>query len=131
MIKNIQSLFSFKGRIRRLNYVITLLIHVFIIYVLSLITIGLLGAIGSGLIILPILLIIIISYFWILFAQGAKRCHDLGKSGWFKLIPFFVFWMIFKTGMSGGNKCGNKYDYDAKLESRNNMDDILDSNESL
>lgn len=31
---------------------------------------------------------------WFLFAQGAKRCHDLGRSGWFQFIPLYVFWML-------------------------------------
>ena len=43
---------------------------------------------------------------WILYAQGAKRCHDRGNSGWFQIIPFYVFWMIFAEGESNTNQYG-------------------------
>jgi uncharacterized membrane protein YhaH (DUF805 family) len=44
--------------------------------------------------------------FWFFYAQGAKRCHDLGKSGWFQLIPFYAFWMIFVEGHDQVNRYG-------------------------
>ena len=54
---------------------------------------------------------------WIMLAQGAKRCHDVGNSGWFQLIPFYVFWMLFEDSKYGENKYGlnpkgiGNYDY--------------------
>ena len=35
-----------------------------------------------------------------------KRCHDLGNSGWFQLIPLYGFWMIFQDGIKGNNEYG-------------------------
>lgn len=43
---------------------------------------------------------------WFLFAQGAKRCHDLGRSGWFQFIPLYVFWMLFQDGKPLANRYG-------------------------
>ena len=53
-----------------------------------------------------ILLFLYIPIFWIMLAQGAKRCHDRGNSGWFQLIPFYAFWMLFADSDFGNNKYG-------------------------
>ena len=52
-----------------------------------------------GLVYIPLL--------WFLYAQGAKRCHDLGNSGWWQIIPFYIFWLLFQDGQTGVNKYGN------------------------
>jgi len=39
-------------------------------------------------------------------AQAAKRCHDRNNSGWWKLIPFYGFWMLFADGDIGDNDYG-------------------------
>lgn len=44
--------------------------------------------------------------FVFILTEGAKRCHDMGRSGWFQLIPFFSLWMLFKKGEEGPNKYG-------------------------
>ena len=94
--------FSFNGRIRRLEYAIS-----FIMYLVMYTSI-----IGS--VIQPdaednnpiVFLIIAIPILWFLWAQGAKRCHDLGNSGWYQLIPFYVFWMLFQDGQADENEYG-------------------------
>jgi len=45
---------------------------------------------------------------WFLFAQGAKRCHDRGKVGWYQLIPGYFLWMMFAEGENAPNKYGSK-----------------------
>jgi uncharacterized membrane protein YhaH (DUF805 family) len=99
--------FSFEGRIRRLEYGLSALFGTILFYVLAGI-IGL-GAVAAGAsedtIIIP-MLIIYIPFLWFMWAQGAKRCHDLGNSGWFQLIPFYSLWMLFKDGEYGENNYG-------------------------
>ena len=88
--------FSFNGRIRRTEYGIS-----FIIYIFTYISIGTIAITYN------ILLIAFIPLLWFLWAQGAKRCHDRGNSGWYQLIPFYVFWMLFAEGDNTKNQYGN------------------------
>jgi serine/threonine protein kinase len=78
--------FKFNGRIRRTEYGLSVIISLF----LNLVTMGI-----ATLVTLPFL-----------FAQGCKRCHDINKSGWFQLIPFFGFWMLFVEGDKKSNQYG-------------------------
>jgi len=90
--------FSFNGRIRRSEYIISLGVVIIINTVLnSLVEVGQIPLIGLA----------YIPNLWFLFAQGSKRCHDEGKSGWYQLIPFYVFSLIFTEGGTGRNKYGN------------------------
>ncbi len=45
-------------------------------------------------------------YIYIIIVAGIKRCHDLGHSGWWMLIPFYFLWMFFKRGSDGTNRYG-------------------------
>ena len=91
--------FSFDGRIRRLEYGLSYLIYIIVILLLNLTMRSVkIESVFSLLIIIPLL--------WLLLAQGAKRCHDIGNSGWYQLIPLYVFWMLFTDGESGNNKYG-------------------------
>ena len=51
-------------------------------------------------------LITYILIFWVAFANGAQRCHDLGHSGWWQLIPFYNLWMAFQNSEPGDNEYG-------------------------
>jgi len=85
--------FSFNGRIRRIEYGLSLIIYFVIAPI-----IGTIADSGSH---KNFLSILFIPMLWFLLAQGSKRCHDIGNTGWFQIIPFYVFWMIFAKGESG------------------------------
>lgn len=90
--------FSFDGRIRRSEYVLTHLMATFGLFIVAF-TSALIGW-------FPLLVLVYIPYFWFIWAQGAKRCHDLGNSGWWQLIPFYAFWLCFQDGQPGANQYG-------------------------
>jgi uncharacterized membrane protein YhaH (DUF805 family) len=81
---------SFTGRIGRLEYLISFIIFWSIAIGLTIIA----NEENSNILSFVKL---IVSYFFI--AQGAKRCHDLGRSGWFQLIPFYFIWMLIAKGL--------------------------------
>jgi uncharacterized membrane protein YhaH (DUF805 family) len=76
--------FSFKGRIRRTEYGLS--------YIISMVLIAFMNFLSTPSIVSSIgFFVFLVLAIWFLFAQGAKRCHDLGNSGWWQLIPFMVF----------------------------------------
>lgn len=98
--------FSFTGRIRRTEYGISLIICFFLNFFMEvIISITADSNTSSALVILYF--IILVPYLWFIWAQGAKRCHDRGNSGWLQIIPFYGLWMIFAEGDAGTNKYGN------------------------
>jgi uncharacterized membrane protein YhaH (DUF805 family) len=90
--------FSFEGRIHRAEYGLTILL--FTICVLSVIIL----MIETH---FPVLFAtFFIPLLWFCWAQSAKRCHDLGKSGWWQIIPFYVFILLLVDGQSRTNQYG-------------------------
>lgn len=87
--------FSFTGRIRRLEYGLSMLVYAVASIIIS-ITIEL----------TPIVAIAFIPMIWFLWSQGAKRCHDRGATGFFQLIPWYGFWMLFADSVPGKNEYG-------------------------
>jgi len=104
MFKNV---FSFDGRIRRLEYGIS-----YGIYILYALIIGFSSAV-FGIIDesespenkIKTLVVLIPGMLFML-AQGAKRCHDRGNNGWWQIIPFYGLWMLFGDGEIGDNEYG-------------------------
>ena len=88
--------FSFEGRIRRMEYGISLIIY----YVAALLVTGLADESAVfGILFLPVI--------WFILAQGAKRCHDRDNSGWYQIIPFYILWLLFAEGDRTTNSYGN------------------------
>ena len=61
---------------------------------------------GSATSIIVLCFILLLFYIWFALAQGAKRCHDRGNSGFYQLIPFYSLWMLFAVGDSKPNEYG-------------------------
>lgn len=96
--------FSFKGRISRREYRISFLINpIVVISYLIISVVYFRTSINIFLIFIPLLA-------WFNSAQSAKRCHDMGKSGWYQFGYFNFSWfqMMHKEGMDGDNEYGPK-----------------------
>lgn len=92
--------FSFDGRIRRTEYGISVIIYAIIyVIIISFIESSNGDVAFFGLAFIPM--------FWFLIAQAAKRCHDVGNSGWWQLIPFYGLWLLFQEGNLGQNDFGD------------------------
>jgi len=100
-----QDPFSFKGRIRRTEYGISFLLFIFIMISLV-ILLGPPVKGGDNSLRSTILLSVEVPLFWFLIAQGTKRCHDLGNSGWWQLIPFYGLVLFFVEGENKKNSHG-------------------------
>ena len=99
-----QSPFSFEGRIRRKEFCYSYLI--FLIWyqiVLSKDS----GSSDFDMSSDWFLLVTFIPMLWFNFAQSCKRCHDIGRSGWWQIIPFFSLWLMLAVGDSGTNEYGD------------------------
>lgn len=92
--------FSFNGRIRRLEYGITYLICAFPIVVLNM-SLGLKSEEIN-----PLWLLFYLCLLWIVLAQGSKRCHDRGRSGWWQILPFYGVLLLFYDGQPFRNRYG-------------------------
>ncbi len=96
--------FSFKGRIGRLEYFLSCLVsNALCIPVNWLLEDESLPAVSVFLVII----FGVVPIFWFFIAQGVKRCHDVGHSGWFFLIPLYYLWIIFYPGSVESNEYGD------------------------
>lgn len=97
----VQNLFSFDGRVRRGDFWVILLGSAVIYGLIVLLAVVTFAMLPSAFYYFPMLVAV-----WIAAATGAKRCHDLGKSGWLQLLPFYIFWMLFADSEPRDNKYG-------------------------
>lgn len=95
--------FSFHGRIRRLEYGLSILLF----YLYAIVAGFVLGLITNGNFSEGAIYVCLIPGYWFLWAQGAKRCHDRNNTGWYQIIPFYAFWMLFADGDEGENDYGD------------------------
>lgn len=95
--------FSFKGRIGRVQLILSYVMGFvawFAIYALSE------PALEYNSNIFLFFLACTAVFFWFLYAQCAKRCHDLGKSGAWMFVPFWNILLFFAEGEKGENQYG-------------------------
>lgn len=104
--------YSFHGRIRRTEYGISLIIYT----ILHFIWVGVFDALmqsypspgDEGMILIIVLMLAFYSpLLWFSLAQGCKRCHDRGSSGWYQLIPLYGLVLLFGDGEKGSNEYGS------------------------
>lgn len=112
-IQEHHSVWSFNGRVGRLSYFAALFGGLFAFFIpiifLRIIGVDVDTAFNSPIIIFCYA-IFYIAYWYISLTVGAKRCHDLGHSGWFQLIPFYGFVMLFSSGDGDDNEYGYEDD---------------------
>lgn len=94
--------FSTEGRIRRLEYGLTLIIVSLVQAFTRAIMESASGDSSAMIVAFPILLVCT----WIMIAQGVKRTHDLNQSGWWFLLPGWALIILFWKGDVGDNKYG-------------------------
>ena len=115
----LKKIFSFKGKIGRWEFFLTNLFIGIVNYPLTYTPLAGEENNIDSISIVTLLCISILSVLslWIYFAQGAKRCHDMGLNGFWQLIPFFPVAMIFIKGEDKDNKYGS---VPTKINSNNN-----------
>lgn len=90
---------NFNGRARRSEYWYFYLFHIIIAMVL--------GGIGGALNIAWLAAVYYIALLVPFIAVGVRRMHDVGKSGWFLLIPLYNLILAVTEGNVGANEYGN------------------------
>jgi uncharacterized membrane protein YhaH (DUF805 family) len=110
---------NFSGRARRKEYWMFFLLNIIFIYALAFISGVLVAATESS-----VFMIIYAAYaFGVLIpslAVGVRRMHDVGKSGWYLLIPIYSFILAVTEGEKGANQYGE----DPKAENIEEIDEI-------
>lgn len=96
--------FSFKGRIGRVQLILSYVVG-FVAWFASFLLFDIEHSDGNGGVIL-LFLACTVAFFWFLYAQCAKRCHDLGKSGAWMFVPFWNILLFFAEGEKGENQYG-------------------------
>ena len=97
-LKVLQNYATFSGRARRSEYLYFFLFNIIIAFVL--------GFVG-GLTKMPIISTIYTLAVLIPgIAVGVRRMHDVGKSGWFLLIPIYNLILACTDGINGDNEYG-------------------------
>ncbi len=101
--------FSFTGRIRRKEFIFSVLAY----YVITFVDLGIMersvdfGIVG---------LFIYLALQWFLCAQAAKRFHDYDESGWkslFLLVPLYCYYVLWELCSEEGDP-DNQYGPDPK-----------------
>ena len=97
--------FSFRGRIGRGQFFVTFL-ALYGFWLVILIVKELFLPDGMDHVYRRLLVVAAYLSLYVCMAQAVKRCHDIGRSGRFLIVPFYVFVLLAKKGMQGDNEFG-------------------------
>lgn len=89
---------NFKGRTGRKAFWMYILVY-FILSIIAGVIDGIIGIQIIGTIVSLALILPSISI-------SARRMHDVGKSGWFSIIPFYNIYLLIQPSEEGTNKWG-------------------------
>lgn len=121
-------IFTWKGRISRTEYCITYILYLICYFCLP-VYIGMTSRYDSGYGVFFFAVFIMV----VLILQGIKRCHDMGHSGWFILIPVFnPIWLMFSPSDDDVNEYGTnpKIDYDLQINQFKSIDKVKQNDNS-
>lgn len=98
---------DFNGRARRKEYWMFTLIVIGGLIAIEIVAL-ILAAISSvlGMIILGLLGLALLALLVPMIAVGIRRMHDVGKSGWYLLIPIYSLILAITEGEKGDNQYG-------------------------
>lgn len=97
--------FSFRGRIGRGQFFVTFL-ALYGFWLVILIVKELFLPDGMDHVYRRLLVVAAYLSLYVCMAQAVKRCHDIGRSGRFLIVPFHVFVLLMKKGIQGDNEFG-------------------------
>lgn len=108
--------FSFEGRIKRSEYLVSIVVLNIVSFFVGLFigaasnTSAGIDAVVAGV----VYLLFGLCYLWIFLAQSAKRLHDIGLSGWFSILALIPLGTLILFIIDGQPR-ENKYGPDPKL----------------
>ena len=101
-------LVGFEGRVGRSLYIFATAIYILLGFAVSSASTEMSRDDNPNSFVLLILSIIALTLWYIWIAQAVKRSHDIGHSGWWIWIPFYIVWLLFAKGDKGENEYGNE-----------------------
>lgn len=113
--------FSFKGRIGRVQLFLSYVVGFVVWFAIFALSEPVLYYLEYNSNIFLLFLACTVAFFWFLYAQCAKRCHDLGKSSAWMFVPFWNVLLFFAEG----EKQNNQYGQGTATESDHSGNNIL------
>jgi uncharacterized membrane protein YhaH (DUF805 family) len=104
-LKVLKQYADFNGRARRKEYWMFTLFHVIFTYALIFLGIALMEATNS-MVFVFLYFIYILALLIPALAVSVRRMHDVGKSGWYILIPIYSLILAVTEGDKGANEYG-------------------------
>ena len=109
MIRNSFRPFSLRGRIGRLQYLLSVFGGMMLYFLIFVVGNKLFVGEGNNVVMAIWMLVATIVFYWFIFAQSCKRCHDLGCSGIWQFVPIWNFYLYWKAGNQETNNYGSGY----------------------